>query len=198
MPAGRDVEAFEERAARYEHGWLGQLHREIVDRATAIALASHPSPSRILDVGCGTGYQLRLLAHRCPDAVELAGIDPAPAMVEVAQASAADPRIAAQMGFAEQLPYVDDAFDLVLSTTSFDHWADQRAGLRECARVLAADGRLVLVDLFSAFLIPTLVGARRTKARTKARANRLLAGEGLHPVGWQHVHPLINAVVAAR
>jgi hypothetical protein len=84
-------------------------------------------------------------------------------------------------------PLLDDAFDLVLSTISFDHWIDQRAGLRECARVLVADGRLVLVDLLSAFLIPTLVGGRRTRARTKPRANRLLAGEGLHPVGWQHV-----------
>jgi SAM-dependent methyltransferase len=44
----------------------------------------------------------------------------------------------------EVLPFPEGSFDLVVSTTSFDHWADQRAGLRECARVLAPGGWLVL------------------------------------------------------
>jgi SAM-dependent methyltransferase len=39
---------------------------------------------------------------------------------------------------AERLPWPAATFDLVVSTTSFDHWTDQRAGLAECARVLAA------------------------------------------------------------
>ena len=87
---------------------------------------------------------------------------------------------------------------MVISTTSFDHWADQIAGLRECARVLAPNGHLVLADLFSLCLIPTLVGSRRSKARTKSRANRLLAGVGLRVVAWRDVYPLIKAVVAVR
>jgi ubiquinone/menaquinone biosynthesis C-methylase UbiE len=36
----------------------------------------------------------------------------------------------------EHLPYADGTFDLVVSTTSFDHWSDQGAGLAECARVM--------------------------------------------------------------
>ena len=51
-----------------------------------------------------------------------------------------------------------------MSTTSFDHWSDQQAGLRECARVLVPGGRLMLVDLFSLWLAPTLTGGRRGKA----------------------------------
>jgi len=43
---------------------------------------------------------------------------------------------------AERLPWPAATFDLVVSTTSFDHWADQRAGLAECARVLAPGGCL--------------------------------------------------------
>ena len=35
------------------------------------------------------------------------------------------------MGTAERLPWPAAAFDLVISTTSFDHWADQRMGLGE-------------------------------------------------------------------
>src|SRR5882724_9881791 len=72
------------------------------------------------------------------------------------------------------LPEPDGVFDLVVSTTSFDHWAGQQAGLRECARVMAPGGRLVLVDQFSPLYLPALVGSRAGKARTRRRATGLL------------------------
>ena len=135
MPRDRDVAAFAERADGYEEGWRGRLHHEISDRTAELALAQVPAPHRVLDVGSGTGYLLRQLAARAPDAVELVGVDAAAPMVRVAQEVTADPRVRFQPGTAERLPGPDGAFDLVVSTTSFDHWADQEAGLRECARV---------------------------------------------------------------
>ncbi|WP_272475519.1 class I SAM-dependent methyltransferase [Baekduia alba] len=36
---------------------------------------------------------------------------------------------------AEALPFDDDAFDVVMTVLSDHHWADNAAGLRECARV---------------------------------------------------------------
>ena len=191
--------AFGERASGYEDGWLGRLHHDIADRCADLALAQSPSPGRILDVGCGTGYLLRRLAQRCPAATELAGIDAAPGMVQAArQAAAADGRLSFQIGTAERLPYPAGTFDLVVSTTSFDHWADQRAGLAQCARVLAPGGYLVLADLFSAWLRPTLVGGRRHKARTKRRADQLLTTAGFQSVTWRRLYPLIRAVTAER
>jgi hypothetical protein len=87
----------------------------------------------------------------------------------------------------------------VVSTTSFDHWADQRAGLAQCARMLAPGGCLVLADLFSVLLPPTLLAGRRGKARTKRRATKLVMAAGLRSPQW---HPLyaviIQAVTAAK
>ncbi|HYZ54514.1 MAG TPA: methyltransferase domain-containing protein [Streptosporangiaceae bacterium] len=100
-------------------------------------------------------------------------------------------------GVAERLPFNDDAFDLIISTTSFDHWTDQQQGLTECARVLVPGGRLVLTDLFSACLWPTLVSSRRSKARTKARATRLLTGAGLHSLQWHALYAFIIQTVTA-
>jgi ubiquinone/menaquinone biosynthesis C-methylase UbiE len=197
MARDRDVAAFGERAQGYDEGWLGQLHHQIADRTADLALSCVPAPRRILDVGCGTGYLLGRLAARAPQAEALAGIDAAPAMIGVARAAATDGRLRFVEGTAERLPWPAESFDLVVSTTSFDHWADQRAGLAQCARVLAPGGCLVLADLFSVLLLPTLLGARRGKARTKRRAAQLITAAGLHSPQWQRRYAVIIQAVTA-
>jgi ubiquinone/menaquinone biosynthesis C-methylase UbiE len=158
-----------------------------------------PTPRRILDVGCGTGYLLGRLAARAPQAGCLAGIDAAPAMIEVAAGAATGDRLRFVVGTAERLPWPAASFDLVVSTTSFDHWADQRAGLAECARVLAPGGCLVPADLFSVLLLPTVLAGRRGKARTKRRATQLVTAAGLRSPHWHRLYTvIIQAVTATR
>ena len=149
MARDRDVAAFGERAQGYDQGWLGGLHHRVADRTADLALTCVPAPRRILDVGCGTGYLLGRLAARAPQPEALAGIDAAPAMIEVARDAAADDRLRFVVGTAERLPWPAGSFDLVVSTTSFDHWADQQAGLAAVrpgagARRLPRPGRPVL------------------------------------------------------
>jgi ubiquinone/menaquinone biosynthesis C-methylase UbiE len=197
MTRDRDVAAFGERAQRYDGDWRGELHHQIADRTLDLALSCVPAPQRVLDVGCGTGYLLGRLAARLPQAAALAGIDAAPEMIGVARGAAADDRLSFLVGTAEQLPWPAETFDLVVSTTSFDHWADQRAGLAQCARVLAPGGCLVLTDLFSVLLLPTLVAGRRGKARTRRRATRLLTAAGLHSPQWHRLYTVIIQTVTA-
>ncbi len=197
VPPHRDVAAFDERAPGYEQGWRGRMHHEIAGRAAELAESVDAVPRRVLDVGCGTGYLLRLLAARYPQAAELAGVDAAPSMIETAEQAAEDPRLRFTVGTAERLPFPDDAFDLLVSTTSFDHWTDQRAGLGECARVLAPGGHLVLADLFSPLLLPTLLAGRRGKARTQRRASQLLSAAGFQGLAWHDLYELIIKAVTA-
>ncbi len=195
MARDRDVAAFGRRAPRYDEGWRGQLHHQIADRTADLALSCVPAPRRILDVGCGTGYLLSRLAVRAPQAETLAGIDAAPAMVDAAIRAAADDRMRFVVGTAGQLPWPAEAFDLVVSTTSFDHWVDQEGGLAQCARVLAPGGCLVLADLFSVLLLPTLLAGHRGKARTKRRATQLLTSAGLHTPRWHRLYAVIIQAV---
>jgi ubiquinone/menaquinone biosynthesis C-methylase UbiE len=188
MARDPDVEAFHERATGYESGWRGDLHHRIADRAADIAIGCAPAPRRVLDLGCGTGYLLRQLAARCPQVTELVGLDPASGMIEVAAAAAShDARLHFSPGVAERVPYPGEHFDLVVSTTSFYHWADQRAGLLECARVLAPGGDLVLTDRFSVMLTPTLLVGHRGRARTVRRASALLAAAGFQSATWHNL-----------
>jgi hypothetical protein len=103
MPCNRDVRAFDERAASYESGMLGQLHRDISGRVADLALSLGPAPRR------------------------------------------------------------------------------------------------VLADQFSLLLWPTLFAGRRGKARTRARATRLVTAAGLRSPRWHRVYGMIiQAVTAVR
>ncbi|MGO8826690.1 MAG: class I SAM-dependent methyltransferase [Acidimicrobiales bacterium] len=197
MPHERDVQAFEDRADSYEEGWRGRMHHDIATRTADLALTSSTAPGRVLDVGCGTGFLLRLLADRLPEAERLLGIDAAAGMIAVAKSKANDPRLSFSEGVAEKLPYPDESFDLVVSSTSFDHWEVQGAGLSECGRVLAPGGHLVLTDLFSPLLVPTLLGARRDRARTTHRAEALLKCAGFRTMAWHRLYSLIIGTVVA-
>jgi ubiquinone/menaquinone biosynthesis C-methylase UbiE len=199
VPPYRDVAAFNDRTAGYDRGWRGQLHHEIADRTASLAVATVAAPNRVLDVGCGTGYLLRVLAHRYPDAQRLVGVDAASQMIRAASAFTEDDRLTFSVRVAEDLRYPDATFDLIVSTTSFDHWSDQHAGLTECARLLRPGGHVVLVDQFSWWLAPTLVTSRRGKARTKSRATRLLLHAGFRCPQWHRLHAvIINAVTASK
>lgn len=162
-----------------------------------LALSRVPAPRRVIDVGCGTGYVLRQLAARLPEASEFLGIDAAPKMIEVARSAASDDRLNFVPGTAERLLADEGAYELVVSTTSFDHWTDQAAGIRECARVMAPGGKLVLTDQFSKLLWPTMLGSRRGKARTRSRATRLITAAGLREPQWRPCYAVIIQSVTA-
>lgn len=164
----------------------------IVTRTAALALHRVPAPRRILDIGCGTGDLLRRLAAASPTAVALVGLDGHPANVTAAAAASTDDRLRYDVGQPEELRYADGTFDLVVSTTSFRRWADQAAGLAQCGRVLASGGQLVLADRFAPWSLVPCGG----RARTRPRAEAMLAAAGFDAVQWYGVYG--RAVRAVR
>lgn len=142
---------FNERAPDYESGPRALFHSRVVNRSADVALTALQIPLRVLDVGCGTGALLRQMNARLPNVLELVGVDPAIEMIRLARERAEGIEQFLQAN-AEQLPFADAHFDLVVSTSSFDHWVDQQRGVREAARVLQPDGRFVLADLCAAWL----------------------------------------------
>jgi ubiquinone/menaquinone biosynthesis C-methylase UbiE len=97
--------------------------------------------TRVLDVGCGTGHYAAAL--RALTGCQMSGVDPSPAML--AKARGATSWAALVQGRAEQLPFPDGAFDVVMSTDVIHHIGNREGYFREAARVLRPGGRVVTV-----------------------------------------------------
>lgn len=173
------------------------LQRATVARTAELVVSLRDAPERVLDVGCGTGDLLRLLAERFPAATELAGVDPAPELIRIAEAQADDERLWFASGVgAENLPFGAGTFDIVVATNSVRHWSDRRVGLLECARVLKPAGHLVMVDSVATLPTPALLLGGRGKPRTKRGATRLLESAGFVSIEWRDLHrPFVKAAV---
>ncbi len=109
------------------------------DQAERITLTEN---SRVLDIGCGTGGPARYLAHRYGCRVD--GIDLAPELIETGQVltdrcSLAD-RVVLQLGNALDLPYPDQAFDVVWCQNVTMNISDKASFLAGVYRVLKPGG----------------------------------------------------------
>jgi len=104
---------------------------------------------RVLEIGCGTGTLLTLIARRYPG-IAVVGLDPDPKALARARTKARRSRVTIQFdrGFADQMPYPDASFDRVLSSFMFHHLPtrDKEPTLREVRRVLKPRGLFVMLD----------------------------------------------------
>jgi ubiquinone/menaquinone biosynthesis C-methylase UbiE len=97
-----------------------------------------------LDVGCGTGGLAARLAER---GLAMTGVDPSEGMLEVMRRRS--PGVRAVHGSGTELPFPDDAFDLVMCVAVMHHVADPgdvRATLAEMVRVSRSGGRVLVWD----------------------------------------------------
>ena len=108
------------------------------------------STGNILDVGCGSGDTLLVLARNLPQA-DCTGIDASEPLLELGRQTAVtlgvQDRVHFEQADAQAIPYPDNSFDVVISTSVVHHAADPVAMLKEIARVLAPDGMLYIADL---------------------------------------------------
>jgi ubiquinone/menaquinone biosynthesis C-methylase UbiE len=104
---------------------------------------------RCLDVGCGIGWAVRLMADRCPSG-EAVGVDVSDAMIARARAVEGPPaNVRFEVASGASLPFADASFDRALSVEALYYTDDPAGVLKEIARVLRPCGRLaVLVDFY--------------------------------------------------
>jgi len=138
---------------RRPQGWSGRLvghamarqHRTLTD--WTIGLLDLSPSDRVLDVGCGSGMAIGLLAKAASDGF-VAGVDYSSEMVRQATRRNAPEVVAGRVelrhGDAMELPFPDGWFDVVCAIETLYFWPDPLRGLQEARRVLRPGGRLAV------------------------------------------------------
>ncbi|QMW24348.1 ArsR/SmtB family transcription factor [Sandaracinobacteroides saxicola] len=139
---------FADNAAEWDHMRQLQGADTEVD-AAILAAVKAGRVGRFLDVGTGTG---RMLERIAPLADSSIGIDRSPDMLRMARATldaAGSPSAGVRQADMGALPFESGTFDTLLMNHVL-HFADDPAAIiAEAARVVAAGGRLLVVDFAS-------------------------------------------------
>ena len=138
-------------AARYDLlAWVLTRGRERAFRERLIGLAGLEPGDSVLDIGCGTGTLAIAATRHVGPTGTVYGIDASPQMIARATRKAVKAGTPAvfQLAAAENLPFPDARFDVVLSTLMLHHLP--RNTRQQCAigirRVLKPGGRVLAVD----------------------------------------------------
>jgi ubiquinone/menaquinone biosynthesis C-methylase UbiE len=137
---------FGQRAEAYLHSAVHAQGEDLEELARVIGAFPR---AHVLDLGCGGGhaaYRVALLVDR------VVAYDLSTDMLAVVAAEAKRrglDNIATQQGSAEELPFPDRTFDVVVTRYSTHHWHDFEAALREARRVLKPGGLAVFMDAVS-------------------------------------------------
>jgi ubiquinone/menaquinone biosynthesis C-methylase UbiE len=103
----------------------------------------------ILDVGCGGGKTVNLLAQRAPGG-KVFGIDYSPDMVEyskkVNKKLIAEDRVEIVEASVDKTGFPEDFFELVTAVETYYFWPSFSDALREILRVLKPFGKFLMVN----------------------------------------------------
>ena len=187
-PPGGHAAVYDALMWPFERAALGAWRRRLAEGACG----------RVLEVGAGTGSQLRWYSA----GAEVTALEPDPGMAARALRAAA--RAAAPVtvvgGVAEHLPFAAASFDAAVASFSFCTVADPAAALGELRRVLIPGGRLLMLEhvhlpwqpgrRLQSWAAPAWAavagGCRldRDTGRSVREAGFSVLGERSHVLGW--------------
>jgi SAM-dependent methyltransferase len=128
----------------WSSGDFNEISRQNVVMAEELCEAVDPHPGeRVLDVACGSGTAALIAERRYCD---VTGLDYVPGLVERARtrARANGQDVDFRIGDAQDMPFPDDSFDVVLSVYGVQFAPDQERAASELLRVCRPGGRIGL------------------------------------------------------
>ncbi len=118
----------------------------------------------LLDVGCGSGFDLFCASHAVGPLGKVFGIDLSPAMVAKAErglAKTGRQNAEVKVADAENLPFEEGKFDTVISNGTLNLIPDKERAVSEIYRVLAPGGYFLCADMVRREDAPPVDGERR-------------------------------------
>jgi ubiquinone/menaquinone biosynthesis C-methylase UbiE len=178
---------------RARHPAIAEAYRRLNDERTTqtielIRAVAPPPDGRLLDVGCGGGYDLDRWLEAGWFRAAIAGVDISPE--RVARAREALPDVDIRLGDGIALPFDDDAFDVATAVTVLSSILDpqlQRTLFAEMERVVRPGGLVIVYDF---------VVRKPTNPSVRGLSLRVLQRLGRVPDGSSRLSPLLQAVAA--
>ncbi len=161
---------FNDLAAEWDHlpgqPKAGERIRNFVRRSSASGV------SRILDVGCGTGILMPYLQDFFPDISCCVELDLAEQMLQINAEKYPGDGISHICADAENLPFVNSCFDLILCFGVFPHFENKTSALNQMFDALRSGGTWCLGHL---------MGSRELNA-FHSKLSGPVSGDSLPPV----------------
>ena len=121
---------------------MGDSVRPIVQKPLVSEFIGTNLYQHALDAGCGRGLYTRILLKR---AQKVSAIDYSEDHIDTLKRRLGHlPQLSLQVGSADNLPFDDEQFDLVLHCEVLEHIENDKKVLSEIFRVLQPGGRLIL------------------------------------------------------
>ena len=152
---------FDQRAAEHQEAWFNTRAGRAafsLQKGLVLRLLKPRPRERILDVGCGTGLYLELFQQ---NGLNVTGLEPSLPMLKKAGERLGH-RASLVPGRAEDLPFDDNEFDIVVLITSLEFVEDPESALSEAMRV--AQDR-IFIGVLNSISLAAL--ARRVKGFVK-------------------------------
>ena len=150
------------------HSFDGSLHMALTDRSNSKKRAHHhqldkiasaleeqqnplPRQIKVLELGCGKGYNLLFLAKKFPD-ISFTGIDITPAYVRKAKKRVkALPNVEILQMDMDKIDFDAESFRIIYDIESICHSHEHEKLLEKCHHMLEKKGQFLLFELFRRF-----------------------------------------------
>ncbi len=142
----------------YIHGFSRREQQRLIAQARTLApsVFRHlqlPDKGRLLEIGCGVGAELKLIAHRWPQ-LHLTGMDLNPSHLLAARdhlgAEIQQAQVSLVLGDARHFPFAHASFDAIITIWMLEHVADARPILDQALHLLRPGGELICTEVDNA------------------------------------------------
>ncbi len=145
----------------YAEAWVDALPEGAVESLAGtgnpFTLGELIPGERVVDVGCGAGFDSLIAARFVGPTGHVIGVDMTPEMLEKARNAVAEAGLShaeIREGYAESLPVPDSWADVVISNGVVNLCPDKPAVFGEMSRVLKPGGRIQIADILVQKAVP--------------------------------------------